>query len=183
MISRIRHIGANVIIVTVLCVLFVDAIPATCRAHEWAKIAIDPALDATGLWQDSWQLFAPEPDSVNSRLTAKLRCEDGSEFVWEAPVWKDTSSWRRFRDFRQMEFYDSLRFNDAAWDSFASYLALAAEAESGGALKIAQVELIRHSSVVPPPDETQRLMAVGGEWINVESESLYTWTARGVDEG
>lgn len=177
MINRIRHFGANAIIVTVLCVMFVDAMPTTCRAHGWAKEAIDPALDKTGLWQGTWQLFAPEPDSVNTRFTAKLRFDDGSEFTWEAPVWKDTSSWHRFRNFRQIEYYDSLRFSDPAWDSFASYLALSAEAEMGGSKKVSQVELFRHSSVIPPPERTQRLLAVGGEWINAETECFYTWMA------
>ena len=55
-----------------IAVIALDACPAFFRTLDRAKSAIDPLVDVTGLWQGSWQLFAPDVDKVNSRVSAEI---------------------------------------------------------------------------------------------------------------
>jgi len=61
----------------------------TLNGTEWEKVALqhelDPYLDVTGLWIGGWQLFAPEPDKVNSYLSAEVRFADGKAAFIRSP--------------------------------------------------------------------------------------------------
>ena len=72
----------NTFLVVLLFLILVDATPSTSLAHQKLKDTIDPLLDVTGLWQETWQLFAPEPDKVNVKVTAHITCADGSSRFW-----------------------------------------------------------------------------------------------------
>jgi len=180
----VRRIGANVTIVTFLSVLLIDALPSTCTAHQRLKNTIDPALDATGLWQESWRLFAPEPDSVNSRISARLEYSDGTELLWQSPDWQNTSAWQRFTQFRRMEYFDSLRLDNsrAAWAPFANYLAETLRPEHSQNAQPVHIELHRHWVNIPAPSETEALMPVGGDWSGSHSCIIYCWPDELVDD-
>ena len=175
---RIRRLGANVVIVTFVLVIAIDAVPSTCTAHQRLKDSLDPALDVTGLWQESWRLFAPEPDSINTRVTAVVTYDDGSQSVWKSPEWTDYSAWQKFTDFRHMEYFDKLRTDDSrgAWEPFAAYLALTVKPESGDATSVVQVDLIRHWVLIDEPSDQDSLMPVGGKASNWDSWQFYSWT-------
>lgn len=135
-----------------LFLLFVDALPRTSLLHQRLKNWVDPFLDVTGLWQGSWQLFAPEADKIDVRVTAEINYADGSTRSWESPDWREMSSWQKFVNFRSMEYYDAVRRNDnsAAWDSLADYLARTVPAAGGSPIKPTKVTLARRWSLVPP---------------------------------
>lgn len=138
-----------------LLLLLVDAFPRTSLFHQRLKNWVDPLLDVTGLWQGTWQLFAPEADKIDVRVTAEIRYADGSTRSWESPDWRDMSSWQKFINFRSMEYHDAVRRNDnsAAWDSLADYLARTVPAAGGSSIKPTKVTLGRRWSLVPPPEE------------------------------
>ncbi len=135
-----------------LLLLFVDALPRTSLFHQRLKNWVDPFLDVTGLWQGTWQLFAPEADKIDIRVTAEIRYADGSTRSWKSPDWRDLSRWQRFVNFREMEYYDAVRRNQnsPAWASLADYLARTVPAEGGSSIKPTKVTLARHWSLVPP---------------------------------
>lgn len=89
----LRRLVANVVIVTFIVVITIDALPSTCTAHQRLKNTLDPALDMTGLWQEPWRLFAPEPDTINTRLSAVILFDDGSQTQWNSPDWQAFSAW------------------------------------------------------------------------------------------
>ena len=143
----------NTFITIVLFLIFVDALPDNSLAHRRLKSAIDPLLDLTGLWQESWRLFAPEPDKVNVAITAKITYADRSTHSWRSPEWSEMSVLERFLAFREMEFIDSARMasNSGAWPGFADYLARTVRHPDNPALEPVKVELTRHLAVIPPP--------------------------------
>ena len=175
---RLRRFAANFVIVTFIVVIAIDAMPSTCTAHQRLKAFVDPALDASGLWQESWRLFAPEPDCINTRVSARVVFSDGSEFQWRSPNWSDLSSWQKFTHFRHMEYYDKLRNDDnsSAWGPFASHMARTIEADSGGTRQVAKVELTRHWLLIDAPQADGPLLPVGGSESGWDSWLFYTWT-------
>lgn len=135
-----------------LFVLFVDALPRTSLFHQRLKNWVDPFLDVAGLWQGSWQLFAPEVDKIDVRVTAEIAYADGSTRLWQSPDWRDVSSWQKFLNFRSMEYFDAVRNNDnsAAWESLADYLARTVPTADGFSVAPTKVTLARTWSLVPP---------------------------------
>lgn len=138
-----------------LLLLFVDTLPSTSLIHQRLKDKVDPFLDVTGLWQGTWQLFAPEPDKIDVRVTAEISYADGSTRTWQSPDWRDTSSWQKFVNFRAMEYFDNVRDDDnaAAWGSLADFLARTVPAAGGSSIKPTKVKLARSWSLVPPLEE------------------------------
>ncbi len=145
----------HVILGVWLVLLLVDTLPRTSLFHQRLKDLVDPILDVTGLWQGSWQLFAPEADKIDVRMTADIRYADGSTRTWDSPAWREMSGWRKFVRFRSMEYYDNVRGNEnsAAWDSLADHLARTVPAAGGASIKATKVTLARRWSVVPPVKE------------------------------
>lgn len=135
-----------------LLLVCVDALPRTSLLHQRLKDWVDPFLDVTGLWQGTWQLFAPAADKIDIRVTAEISYADGSSRWWESPDWRDMSSGQKFVHFRAMEYYDTVRRdeNRAAWESLADYLARTVPAAGGSSVKPTKVKLGRRWSLVPP---------------------------------
>ena len=151
-----RRVGTNLFIAAFLAAILIDGLPQAGRWHGKLKAYIDPVLDATGLWQESWRLFAPEVDKENIRVSAEILYADGSSSRWVSPDWTKMPPWEKFVRFRELEFYDSIRLdaNRGAWRSFANYLASThtgvADRESADTRPV-KVTLTRHWAVVPPP--------------------------------
>lgn len=136
-----------------IAVIALDACPAFFRTLDRAKSAIDPLVDVTGLWQGSWQLFAPDVDKVNSRVSAEILFSDGTTVRWNSPDWTKLAPLDRFMRFREAEFYDNIRrdSNSGAWPSFADYLARRAVPPGRYDSRPAHVALYRHWVVIPRP--------------------------------
>ena len=135
-----------------LFLILVDALPRTSLLHQRLKDWVDPFLDVTGLWQGTWQLFAPSADKIDIRMSAEISYADGTTRSWHSPDWRDTSVWQKFVHFRAIEYFDTVRRNEnsAAWESLADYLARTIPAAGGSSIKPTKVKLARHWSLVPP---------------------------------
>lgn len=132
-------------------VMLIDAIPQYTRLHGEAKKWVDPALDKTGLWQGSWELFAPTPDHLNVKLRAVIQWEDGSQSTWSQPNWHTMSPWQKMRYFREMSYYDNLwrDSNAAAWEPFCRDLAETESRKSNRTPKV--ISLYRHKDLISVP--------------------------------
>ena len=109
--TRAFRLARSAIVAVVLCVMVIDALPRINRFHSDLKGWIDPAVDVTGTWQGSWNLYAPRPDTLNERLLAVVDYSDGTQQFWVSPDWREKSAVGRFVTFRQLEFYDDVASN------------------------------------------------------------------------
>lgn len=149
--STLGRWGTNLAIVVLLVLLFLDAFPfVPPRIQE----SIQPVMKFSGLGQGQWNLFAPTPDSVNSRLRAEIIYADGQHVTWRSPEWATKLAWERFVSNRRLEYYDSLphSYNSVAWPSFLEYLART-ERPEGCTAKVRRVELWIEEALVPDPEE------------------------------
>ena len=108
-------------IVIVLLLFALDTMPCT---PEPVRRLMRPLLNATGLWQGTWSLFAPIPDSTNHRLRADIEFADGTHHVWNSPDWRSQTAWQRFVGHRESECLEKIweEDNTVAWPAFAQSL-------------------------------------------------------------
>ena len=143
-----------------ISLIALDSVPNLFSLFTYPKKVLDPLFDVTGLWQSSWQLFAPDADKVNTRVTAVIAFSNGATAEWSSPDWTKLGSKERFLRFREGEFYDNIRMdeNKGAWESFADHLTRMAadkyrtENPEQAAHPI-RIALFRHWGVVPYPHE------------------------------
>ena len=67
-----RKIAASAVIVGYLGICLIDAPPAVHPHPVELVTRLDPLVDRTGLWQGSWQLFAPQPKSIDVEVSARV---------------------------------------------------------------------------------------------------------------
>ena len=151
----LKRVSINLFIVCFLTAILIDGLPATSLFHERMKAFIDPALDKTGLWQQSWQLFAPKVERVNASLSAVFTHRDGNNSTWHSVEWSEKSALQRFLNHREMEFFDAVRndSNGSAWAGLVRYLA---EHEISDPENLSHVVLTRHWNETPAPTSGDR---------------------------
>ena len=145
--------GANALQAMLLFVLLTSALPTVHPAQDALRETLDPFVDAVGLWQGQWELFAPEPDKVNVRVVAFVEFEDGVMGGWRSPNWRTLSAAARFRHFRLAEFVDGIRLDahHGAWPAFARWVAREVKHPEGGDAPAVRVTLWRYWVVIPEP--------------------------------
>lgn len=171
--SRARKIATNLFIACSLVVLVVDAPPGISPALETVEQILDPILDATGLWQDSWQLFAPSPKSLNAYVSARIEFDDGSNYEWRSPSWRQLSLVDKFKLVRHTKFYENLRLDSYSevWPAFAEYRVrqLPEPLRKKG---VVRVELTRHWTPITRP--TSRWHSLSGDSTPEQQYVFYT---------
>jgi hypothetical protein len=150
-----KRTAAHVFICAFTFLIVVDALPSLGPWHRRLKDRIDPLLDATGLWQEEWNLFAPSPTRRNAWLSARIECADGSTLTWESVRPASLTPPRKFLLFRETQYFEHIRNNSnaGAWGSLADFLA---RTECGGAARATSLYIFRHWWDVPPPGEAAR---------------------------
>ncbi|RMF42834.1 MAG: hypothetical protein D6753_06565 [Planctomycetota bacterium] len=110
----------------VLCwgvILAVETSPWGWDRWDAIKRPLSDALNACGLWQGQWSMFAPGPSVNNWWLTAEIETELGRE-SWASPFWMEVSAAEKFRRFRHLNYYNRIQlpqYQIAAFD-FADFL-------------------------------------------------------------
>ncbi|MEE3075015.1 MAG: hypothetical protein VX739_04995 [Planctomycetota bacterium] len=158
--------------------MLIDAMPQYTRLHGRAKQWVDPLLDVTGLWQGSWELFAPTPDYVNIKILAIIQWNDGTETVWGQPDWHAMSPWQKMRAFRQMSYYDNL-WRDSYMPAWSPFCERVAEMESAGSSQTPEVVRLYYvkDEIAPPHREWRP--AYSAPKFDAAQEApnlLYRWT-------
>jgi hypothetical protein len=167
----------RIAILAVAALIAIDATPTTCALHEGLKEGIDPLTDMTGLWQGSWQLFAPNVDKQNVRVEAEVLFSDGTRARWRSPDWPRLSGWQRFVLFRHQEYYDNIRLerNRAVWPTLAQHIARTLTPVQGEARAV-RVTLLRRWSNIPKLEPGAPPLPAGPYENFTESREFYTWT-------
>jgi len=153
--AQSRPRGIDVLIAAVLILFAFDTLPCT---PDSVRAAIRPLLHVTGLWQGTWSLFAPTPDSTNHRIRADFYYPDGSHQAWESPDWRSQSAWQRFAGHRQSEYFEKIIDDDSspAWPAFAHDLIRQVSPDRGPE----RVELTVISGDIPPPRDAWKMTPV-----------------------
>ena len=149
----LKKIFINCFLLGWLLVLAIDSAPILGKWHQDLKDELDPYLDVTGLWIGGWQLFAPEPDKVNSYLSAEVRFADGKAAFIRSPEWRSMSASERFLNFRKAEYFDKIRLdnNAPAWPALCEYWGKTTDHPDGLDMKAKEIILKRNWVVIPKP--------------------------------
>jgi hypothetical protein len=136
--------------------MLLDAVPQYTLLHGKLRDWTDPVLDVTGLWQGSWELFAPTPDHVNVRIGAMMTWQSADNTYWLQPDWHRMTPLERSRHFRQMSYYDSLAksADKTAWAEFCQHLANEKTANADNTLT--SITLFEQRDVIAPPSQAWR---------------------------
>ncbi|GBF81410.1 hypothetical protein [Aphanothece sacrum] len=166
----------NTFIAFILFLILIDGLPETSLLHGRLKQMIDPIVDAMGIWQGSWQLFAPNVDKINSRIIAKITFSDLTQGKWSSPDWTQMSIWERFIKFRYMEYYDGVRLQtyQKTWPHLAEYLAKNIVSPNNPEAKPIKIFLIQEWVNIPPPNDNKVQKEISDNQ-KINYTQLYTW--------
>jgi hypothetical protein len=150
----LKRVLLNVFIGGNLLFILVWAFPFNARWSIGTRRLIAPYMNLSGLTQ-GWNLFAPEPQSINAYLVAEITYRDGQIRTWNFPMPQDYGYFRRYFMARQLKWSaDNLRLdeNAALWPDAARYVARLNNQPDNPPAKVA---LIRHWMFIPPPESGQ----------------------------
>lgn len=170
--SRAKLWTCNAFIALLLIVILIEGFPFSApRMRE----IVNPFSKSLGIYQWEWNMFAPEPDVVNTRLSAEIEYYDGTVVNWSTPEWRKLSYFQRFMQFRDHEYLEKmgdLTFSKH-WPRFADYLVR----EHGDPQAQSEVKVVRiftQMAEIPepfPPPETEE-EAMMGAWATAKWQ---TW--------
>mmetsp|Transcript_70084 Transcript_70084/g.105965 ORF Transcript_70084/g.105965 Transcript_70084/m.105965 type:complete len:296 (+) Transcript_70084:153-1040(+) len=137
----------NLFLMAILSILILDAWPAAWIGGEPIRKlqdALDPLVDATGLWQGPWYLFSPLPPTETTYLSVTLvRYNPKTKSMdvvinathWQSPKnWTSMTWWEKRRTFRKEEYFDAMREdgNQPLWEPLLNYLVAEKMVRLGG---------------------------------------------------
>jgi hypothetical protein len=110
---------------------------------------IESYVDYMGLWH-SWDMFAPDPLSLNFGIQAVIEYQDGSRKTWDFPRMEKLSLWERFQKERYRKWSERVRLdvNAALWDDTCRFVARVNDTPRNHPTRII---LIRNWEPIPPP--------------------------------
>ncbi|MGB0581521.1 MAG: hypothetical protein ACPGVU_17630 [Limisphaerales bacterium] len=154
-IDKLKRYAVNIFIVCIIALFTIDGMPDFITSHVMLRDNLNPILKKIGLWQGPWDLFAPEPDKENIRITAEVIYADGGVFKWSSPDWRKKSRWYLVRHYRRQEYYDNARrdVNQPAWPALARHVLQLAAEQPVSDDSPAQISLTRHWWIAPDPNE------------------------------
>lgn len=140
----------NTMIVLLLGIMVLLGVPGI---PDWLRNKVFPVGKALGLWQNTWTMFGPEPDSENNSLSARIRYRDGTVSDWTSPDWRTQSLTERALTHRLSKYLELIRSPDnvMAWPAFADYVVSIDQKSNGHKKEPAKVELRAHRSSIPDP--------------------------------
>jgi hypothetical protein len=99
------------------------AVPWNVSAVREVKELVRPYMVWSGLFQ-TWDMFAPDPKSINSYVRAVVITQDRHIKVWNFPRMEELSFWERYRKERYRKFAEVLpEREEALWPDVAAHLA------------------------------------------------------------
>lgn len=142
----------NAFLAVILVFVTIDVLPQQPPAlHR----VISPLLIRLGISQGPWNLFAPEPDRTNARLSAEITYRDGEQRTWHGPDWSTASPWQKWAGHRHREWYDHIPNykHDRLSEAWCRHIARAERPDLPDADRGAEVRLIIAEAPIPPAAE------------------------------
>lgn len=137
----------HILAITCWCLPINSALILECREF------VRPYFLWTGLFQ-SWDMFAPNPKSMNSYLEALIIYKDRSTEIWTFPRVQLLDLTERYYRERYRKFEENVTENDHAglWPDTARYVARLHR--NGSAPPVTVMLLVRWSNIVQRDDGT-----------------------------
>jgi hypothetical protein len=145
-VRRLRRWGVGALAAAYLCLAAIDALPQSPPA---LREALKPITERLGLTQP-WYVFAPQPDSVNTRVRAEIAYADGERAVWRSPNWPELSRWERWTGHRRAAWVNNMwgQEDAVAWPAWARHVARSQRAGDPQADRGAEVKFVVSESRV-----------------------------------
>jgi hypothetical protein len=118
---------------------------------KFRNYMVDPVQDYVlkcGLWH-SWDMFSPDPLSMNFSLHAQVFFQDGSLKIWEFPRMEKLGYFERYQKERYRKWRERVRQDvySSLWDDTARYIARLHNNPTNPPVKIV---LVRQWESIPP---------------------------------
>ncbi len=100
-------------------------------------------MASTGLWQ-WWDMFAPNPASIDAWMDAEIQYEDGTTSIYQYPRIYDLPIWQKYFKERYRKYRERLTEDEYGWkwNHTAQRIALEAYRQTGR--RPVEVQLYRH---------------------------------------
>jgi hypothetical protein len=150
--ARLKLYALNASIAVLLALMLIDTLPQSPIA---LRLAIQPVLQRLAIHQGPWNMFTPDPDSINLKLRAEVTYRDGEKAEWQSPEWRSQPLTQRWVEHRRQEFCDMIVTQEAApaWESWAKYLARSLRPDFPEADRGAEVRITYQEAPVPPAEK------------------------------
>jgi hypothetical protein len=151
--QSIKRVALNAFIIFHLIAIVCWSVPINNPVIHFVKESVRPYFLWTGLFQ-SWDMFGPDPKSVNSYLEAVVIYDDGTSQLWSFPRMELLSYSDRYFKERYRKYEENLQNNDFAdlWPDAARYIA---RINSNSAHRVQKVLLVvRWSDIIPRSDNS-----------------------------
>jgi hypothetical protein len=152
--ARWTRIAVNAFIIFHLIAILAWALPFNTLVIGKTKELISPYMLWSGLFQ-AWDLFAPDPRSINVYVDAEIILRDGQQRTWTFPRMEELGTVDKYFKERYRKWAnDNLRMDSysALWPDAARYVA---RLNADKANPPRTVKLTRHWSTIVPPDAHQ----------------------------
>ena len=162
----------------------VDTLPTSWKSLQPIKTPVNTALNALGLAQGDWQLFAPNPILRNGTVVAEVTDSQGQMAIWSSPDWSRSSTWQKFYRFPEMNYFHNISNNLDACADLADYLqqAIPEREEAVPTLRWSDTnELLPPAPLVPPLVQVkldahpQRMILLDGAPLPKLSETIWSY--------
>ena len=142
----------NAFLAATVIVITIDTLPQSPPALQRA---VTPLLVRLGINQGPWNLFAPEPDRTNTRISAEITYRDGEQRTWQAPDWSRASAWDKWVRHRHVEWYDHTPSykHGQMYEAWCGHIARAARPDMDAADQGAEVRIIVAEATIPPAEQ------------------------------
>lgn len=155
-----RRPWLDLVIVVLLFVMAGTGLPTYLPGQKAVEDALDPVVEALGIGQANWKLFAPNVDKSNGWVEAEITWSDGSTSTWSTPDWQARNAWERLVQGRYPKivgYYGSDNWKALSLP-LARYVLREARPPAKG-VKPERIVLIRHDWLIPRPQRFERAKA------------------------
>jgi len=157
--EAIRRGAINVFILFHLIAITCVAVPTDFSALNNVRELVEPYMLWTGLFQ-RWDMFAPDPPTVNSYVKAVVISRDRHIQVWSFPRMEELGFGERYRKERYRKFLEVLpqQQNAPLWPDVARHVARQFNSQTDPPDKVVLIEFQSdiHPGAEGSPDPTPR---------------------------
>src|SRR5688572_25624170 len=131
-----------------LYIMAIWGLPGSTFRYIFTQPIADYVIES-GLWH-SWDMFSPDPLSLNFNVEALIDYQNGETRIWTFPRMERLGYWDRFQKERYRKWRERDRLDAFAnvWDDTSRYIARLNDTPTNHPVR---VPLVRHWVPIPAP--------------------------------
>jgi hypothetical protein len=172
--TGVKRILINLFIVLHLLVMILWGLPGSGFRTSMVRW-FEPYVIKSGLWH-GWDMFSPNPLSLNFNLEAEIVRKDGTTNYWFFPRMEKLGLFERYQKERHRKWRERVR-QDAfsmIWDDTCRWIAREHWNPTNPPIRIS---LTRHWSAIPPPVPKVDYQKIPDEYGFQFNYKFKTWEA------